>query len=251
MHLDLDFRKTLRSGKRTFLLNIRFQSASERVVIFGASGSGKSLTLRAMAGLLQPDDGHIELNGRMLFDAARAINLPPQARRVGYLSQDYALFPHLNVRQNIGFGLVPGCFNPRADQRHEAVDYWLEAFHLQHMAHQKPDELSGGQRQRVALARALVAQPSALLLDEPFAALDSGLRAHLRGELDRLQRHLKIPMVLITHDRSDAELFGEHVVRLRDGAIEEGNAGLIDAATDEYDLALPFPPAAGAATRRP
>jgi molybdate transport system ATP-binding protein len=242
MHLDVDFRKTLRSGKRTFQLNIRFQSESERMVIFGASGSGKSLTLKAMAGLLQPDDGHIELNGRMLFDATRRINLPPQARRVGYLSQDYALFPHLNVRQNIGFGLVPGWFNPKANQRIEAVDYWLEAFQLQHMAHQLPDELSGGQRQRVALARALVAQPSALLLDEPFAALDSGLRAHLRGELDRLQRHLKIPMVLITHDPADAELFGEHILRLREGAIEEGSAGQIDAATVEYDLTLPRRP---------
>jgi molybdate transport system ATP-binding protein len=242
MHLDVDFRKTLRSGKRTFQLNIRFQSESERVVIFGASGSGKSLTLKAMAGLLQPDDGHIELNGRMLFDATRRINLPPQARRVGYLSQDYALFPHLNVRQNIGFGLVPGWFNPKANERNEAVDYWLEAFHLQYMAHQLPDELSGGQRQRVALARALVAQPSALLLDEPFAALDAGLRVHLRGELDRLQRHLKIPMVLITHDPSDAELFGEHILHLREGAIEEGDAGQIDAATVEYDPVLPRRP---------
>jgi molybdate transport system ATP-binding protein len=251
MHLDVDFRKTLRSGKRTFQLNIRFQSESERVVIFGASGSGKSLTLKAMAGLLQPDDGHIQLNGRMLFDARRKINLRPQARRVGYLFQDYALFPHLNVRQNIGFGLVPGWLNPRPNERSEAVEYWLEAFHLQHMAHQLPDELSGGQRQRVALARALIAQPSALLLDEPFAALDSGLRVHLRGELDRLQRQLKIPMVLITHDRSDAELFGDHILRLREGRIEEGDAGLIDAATDEYDLDLPVPPASISIKRSP
>jgi molybdate transport system ATP-binding protein len=240
VHLDVDIRKTLRSGKRTFQLNVCFRSDHQRVVIFGPSGSGKSLTLGAMAGLLKPDSGHIVLGGEVVFDAARRINLPPQARRVGYLFQDYALFPHLNVRQNIAFGLRRGWFNPRPEQRSEAVEYWLEAFHLQHLAHQLPGELSGGQRQRTALARALVAQPSALLLDEPFAALDPGLRVHLRGELDRLQQRLRIPMVLITHDPLDAEVFGEHIVRLREGAVDEGIA-FDDDATDEYDVHLPPP----------
>jgi molybdate transport system ATP-binding protein len=236
VYLDIDIRKTLRSGKRTFQLQVRFQSHSQRIVLFGPSGSGKSLTLKAIAGLVRPDHGHIRLDDTVLFDAGHGVNLTPQARRVGYLFQDYALFPHLNVRQNIAFGQARGWLNPGTDAHSDAVDYWLQAFDLRHLAHQLPVELSGGQRQRVALARALVAQPSALLLDEPFAALDPDLRVHLHGELDRLQQHLQIPMVLITHDRSDAEVFGDHIVRLRDGAVEPGDAPLGSATRDGYDL---------------
>ncbi|RJG20995.1 ATP-binding cassette domain-containing protein [Massilia cavernae] len=236
MHLDVNIHKTLRSGKRTFELNVKFQSDSQRIVIFGPSGSGKSLTLKAIAGLLQPDEGHIRLDGATLFDSDAGINLPPQSRRVGYLFQDYALFPHLNVRQNIAFGLSRRWFNPSKDTHSEAVDYWLDAFRLQHLAHQLPAEISGGQRQRVALARALVTRPSALLLDEPFAALDPALRVHLHGELDQLQRHLQIPMVLITHDPSDAEVFGDHIVHLRDGAVDDRPLGM--AVSDESDLPL-------------
>jgi molybdate transport system ATP-binding protein len=241
MHFDIDIRKTLRSGNRTFQLSVRFQSDSERVVIFGPSGSGKSLTLKAMGGLIRPDFGHIRIGGVTLFDAEQGIDLPPQARGVGYLFQDYALFPHLNVRQNIAFGQARGWFNPRAEARSEAVDYWLEAFHLQQLAHQMPAELSGGQRQRVALARALVTQPSALLLDEPFAALDTHLRAVLHDELDRLQRHLRIPMVLITHDPADADIFGEHIVRLHEGAIAGDDLELEARLADEYHLSLTGP----------
>jgi molybdate transport system ATP-binding protein len=123
------------------------------------------------------------------------------------------------VRQNIGFGLKRGWFNPRASDKSDAVDYWLEALHLSHLAHQMPGELSGGQRQRTALARALVAEPRALLLDEPFAALDPLLRNRMREELDELQRRLQVPMVLITHDPEDVAAFGEQVLALHDGMI--------------------------------
>jgi molybdate transport system ATP-binding protein len=242
VHLDIDIQKTLRSGKRTFTLQVRFQSDSQRVVIFGPSGSGKSLTLKAIAGLLRPDRGRIQVDGAVLFDAGKGIDLPPQARRVGYLFQDYALFPHLSARQNIAFGLTPGWFNPKRDAHAEAVDYWLDAFALRQVAHQRPGELSGGQRQRVALARALVTRPAALLLDEPFAALDSDLRDHLRGELDRVQRHLRIPLVLITHDRLDAEMFGERVVNMIDGAVVPGDASLAARMTAEYHGAFPDAP---------
>ncbi|WP_280954649.1 ABC transporter ATP-binding protein [Paludibacterium denitrificans] len=148
------------------------------------------------------------------------VNLAPQARRVGYLFQDYALFPHLNVRQNIAFGLSRRWFNPLARERHDKVEFWIRAFGLEAMAHQLPDDLSGGQRQRVALARAIVADPQALLLDEPFSALDPSLRLSMRQELSDLQQHLQIPMVLITHDPQDVQTFGDHVIELRDGELD-------------------------------
>ncbi len=221
MLLDLDIQKTVRSGKRAFQLQIRFSSDSQRIVIFGPSGSGKSMTLKAIAGLIKPDSGHIRLDRTTLFDASAGIDLRPQARKVAYLFQEYALFPHLTVRQNIGFGLFGGLRNPPSSQRHEAVDYWLDAFHLGHLAHQYPAEISGGQQQRTALARALIAKPQALLLDEPFSALDPGLRDRMRRELDELQRRLSVPMILITHAPADAEAFGDHVLCLTDGRITD------------------------------
>jgi molybdate transport system ATP-binding protein len=220
MQLDIDIRKTMRSAKSSFELCTRFSSGSERIVILGPSGAGKSLMLKAIAGLLTPDAGHIRMGGVTLFERSAGINLAAQKRQVGYLFQDYALFPHLNVRQNVAFGLARGWFNPRLSRHHAALDYWLDAFELRALAHQFPDELSGGQRQRTALARALVAQPRALLLDEPFAALDPALRAAMRAELDAVQRRLKVPMVLITHDPEDAAVLGEHVIELRNGMVQ-------------------------------
>lgn len=218
--LELDIRTTLRSARRSFELRVQCSSDSQRIVIYGPSGAGKSLTLKAIAGLITPDSGHIRLNGRTLFDAGAGVNLAPQARRIAYLFQDYALFPHLTVRQNVGFGLARGWFNPRAGARHAAVDYWLDSFGLAELAQQYPDQLSGGQRQRTALARALVSEPDALLLDEPFAALDPLLRVRMRAELDQLQRRLAVPMILITHDPEDASELGEHILHLRQGGIE-------------------------------
>jgi len=226
MLFDIDIDKTVHSGRRSFQLRLRLFSACQRIVILGPSGAGKSLSLQAIAGLTRPDRGHIRLDGCSMFDAAAGIDLSPQARRLAYLFQDYALFPHLNVRQNIAFGLTRGWRNPPADITCAAVEYWLEAFGLRRVAQQLPAELSGGQRQRTALARALVAQPRALLLDEPFAALDQTLRGTMRKELDQLQRKLQVPMILITHDPEDADLFGEQVLRLHDGAIEAAAGGL-------------------------
>lgn len=217
MQLDIDIDTTLHSGKRSFRLRVQFASSSRRIVILGPSGAGKSLTLKAIAGLTTPACGHVKLAGRTLFDAAAGINLTPQQRNVAYLFQDYALFPHLTVRQNVGFALARGWRNPGLEHAYAAVDYWLQQFDLQHLAQQFPDQISGGQRQRTALARALAAQPGALLLDEPFAALDRALRVTLRRELDQLQHRLALPMILITHDPDDASWFGGHVLNLRDG----------------------------------
>lgn len=219
MQLDLDIQKTLHSGKRSFSLDVRLRSSSQRIVILGPSGSGKSLTLKAIAGLMQPDSGHIRLGDSVFFDSREPVSMPSQLRNVAYLFQDYALFPHLNVIQNVSFGLVRGWFNPRLRMSHKSVDYWLDAFQLTPIRHQFPHELSGGQRQRVALARALVSQPAALLLDEPFSALDPALRCVMREELSALQHRLQVPMVLITHDPEDARVLGEDVIHMREGVV--------------------------------
>lgn len=226
MRFDLDITKTLRSGQRSFTLRVQLQSDSQRIAILGPSGAGKSVTLKTIAGLIRPDQGHIRLDGTPLFDHAAGINQTPQQRKVAYLFQDYALFPHLNVRQNIAFGLYKGWRNPNAHTDHERVSYWLDVFELQALAHQMPSELSGGQRQRTALARALVAEPRALLLDEPFAALDSALRRRMRAELDGLQQRLQVPMVLITHDPEDAHALGHEVLNMHHGTVVNETANL-------------------------
>ncbi|MFM0440346.1 ATP-binding cassette domain-containing protein [Paraburkholderia strydomiana] len=224
MPLEVDIHKTFVSAERRFTLDVAFTATTQRVVLFGPSGAGKSLTLQAIAGLLRPDEGKITLHGNALFDSKLNVDLKPQARKVAYLFQDYALFPHLNVRQNIGFGLQRGWFNPRARSSHAQIDYWLDALELRGVAGNYPAQLSGGQKQRVALARALVAQPQLLLLDEPFSALDSTLRQRMRLELSDLQTRLDIPMVLITHDPDDVAAFGDQVVQISDGGVRENQA---------------------------
>lgn len=219
MQLDLDFHKTLQAGARSFDLRIRLQSPSKRVVIHGPSGAGKSMTLKAIAGLLTPDSGHIRMAGHTVFDAGSHINVPARARRVGYLFQDYALFPHLTVKQNIAFGTQAGWLNPSRAVRDQRVQQWLELMGLQDLANQYPHDLSGGQRQRTALARALVTHPDVLLLDEPFAALDAQLRRAMRVELLDLQRRLDVPMILITHDPDDVAALGEAVFRMENGQV--------------------------------
>lgn len=221
MLLDLDIDKTLGTGGRSFRLQLRVRSDCRRLVILGPSGAGKSLLLKTLAGLTQPDRGHVRLNDRTLFDSAARIVLPAQQRRVAYLFQDYALFPHLDIRQNIAFGLSRGLCNPRAQRRDARVEHWLQVFRLEQVADLRPHALSGGQSQRTALARALIGEPEALLLDEPFSALDTELRSHMRRELDELQRRLQVPMLLISHDPQDAEMFGEQVLYLRDGRLED------------------------------
>ena len=221
---DVVIRKTLDGGAHRFRLEVEFQSDASRVVLFGPSGAGKSLTMMAIAGLMRPDAGHVRVGDRTLFDAAARIFVKPRDRALGYLFQDYALFPHLTVRQNVAFGLEHGVRNPgkRGDDaggRGSLVNQWLETFELDTLADRYPDQLSGGQRQRTALARALVGEPRALLLDEPFAALDGPLRRRLREDLLALQRRLALPMILIAHDPGDVEVFGDCVVAIDAGQV--------------------------------
>lgn len=219
MKIRVDIRKQLSTGHARFGLDVRFEADDDRLVIFGPSGSGKSLTLQCIAGLLRPDEGTIEVNGRMLFDAAAGIDIPPRQRRIGYVFQDYALFPHLDVSANVGFGLNTGLRGRLDDAQQRAVAAQLELFEIAHLAKSYPRQLSGGQRQRVALARALMAQPELLLLDEPLSALDPMLRERVRRELLAIRARFEVPMIVITHDPTDVEALAEHLVLFDQGKV--------------------------------
>jgi len=183
--------------------------------LFGPSGAGKSMTLACIAGLARPDAGRIALNGFVFYDSAAGINVPPQRRRIGYVMQDYLLFPHLTVGENVAFGLH---HLPRRE-RTARVAAMLERVGLAGYEARRPQELSGGQQQRVALARALVTEPHVLLLDEPFSALDAPTRAALRRDLLDLQRAFKLPVIFITHDFGEAYLLADQLAVLVEGKL--------------------------------
>ena len=185
--------------------------------LFGASGSGKTLTLRAIAGLLRPDSGRISLGKRILFDSAQSVHVPARERDIGYVFQQYALFPHLSVMDNVGYGIR---MLSRADRETRSTEV-LDLVGMRSYADRRPHELSGGQQQRVALARALGPRPSLLLLDEPFAALDTPLRRRLGDELRELQRGTAVSMVLVTHDQSEAERLADVVIHVENGVVAQ------------------------------
>lgn len=218
---DIDIRKAFIQGARRFDLHASFRSESRRLVLFGPSGAGKSQTLRMVAGLTSPDRGHIRVAGRTLFDSEAGVDMPARRRDLGYVFQDYALFPHLTVSQNIAFGLRRGWRNVAASAAEAVVSRKLREFELTAVAGHYPHQLSGGQRQRTALARALATGPRALLLDEPFAALDRALRTRLREQFADLQGGLDIPLALITHDEEDVAFFGGEVLRMEAGRVTQ------------------------------
>jgi molybdate transport system ATP-binding protein len=210
--LAVDIDLTLKSAHRSFALNVAFSTADDRVVIFGPSGAGKSVTIQAIAGLVRPQEGRIVLGERVLFDSATKTDVPSRMRRVGYLFQDYALFPHLTVAENVAFPLQRMLQRRLTADQRRAVREMLDLFELSPLAQSLPRGLSGGQRQRVALARAPIREPEVLLLDEPFAALDVMLRDRVRQELSDLQARFRIPLVVITHDVDDVRMFAETLV---------------------------------------
>ncbi len=197
-----------------FDLEMEWQIAAGQVlVLFGPSGAGKTTTLRAIAGLLRPVAGYIALAGRVVYDSDSGAWTPPHLRRLGYLTQQYHLFPHLTVAGNIGYGLSHRG-GPAARQR---VADLIRTFQLEGLEQRRPQQLSGGQQQRVALARALAPNPDMLLLDEPFASLDAELRRSLRQELREFLARSRIPVILVTHDREEALALGDEAQVVNQG----------------------------------
>jgi molybdate transport system ATP-binding protein len=202
--LSADFRLGLRSFELSLALAVE-----RTVALVGPSGAGKTSVLRVIAGLARPGAGRVELDREPWVDVERGVFVPPEQRRVGLVFQEYALFPHLSVRQNVAFG------------GKSRVDELLERFRISHLAAARPTQLSGGERQRVALARALARDPGVLLLDEPLAALDTHTKAEVRVELEELLHALELPTLIVTHDYEDAATLAETVGVLVEGKVRQ------------------------------
>lgn len=207
----------IRLALNGFTLDVAWTAGDGVSVLFGPSGSGKTLTLQCLAGLVRPESGRIVVDGRVLFDSAAGIHVPPQERRLGYVFQGYALFPHLTVRANVAFGLRRRPIAARDQHTAEVI----ERLGLAGLEGRYPRELSGGQRQRVALGRALAIEPALVLLDEPLSALDLPLRRALRDELQAILADWRMPAVLVTHDFSEAYQLGDRVVIYEAGRVRQ------------------------------
>jgi len=198
-----------------FQLQTEFEAAAGVTALYGPSGSGKTLTLDAIAGFIAPDSGRILLDDRILFDAEARVNLPPQQRACGYVFQNYALFPHMTLRQNLAFAAHQ---LPRLE-RHRRIAELLDRFKLTELAGRRPRELSGGQKQRGSLARALIARPKILLLDEPAQGLDAALRADLDSLVLEMKKSLGVPILLVTHDLEECFALADNVLICHAGKI--------------------------------
>jgi molybdenum ABC transporter molybdate-binding protein len=209
--LSFTFKKKLRD----FTVDISEQIGTETLVLIGHSGCGKSTTLMMLAGLINPDNGKIEVSNNVIFDSQKKIDFPPEERNIGYVFQNYALFPHLTVTENIAYGIskLP------AEERNKRIQETLAFLGIEALAQSKPAMLSGGEQQRVALARALVTHPKLLLLDEPLSALDVSTRSHVRTELKQLLKKLSIPTIVVTHDYEDARVLADRVAVMDQGQV--------------------------------
>lgn len=206
--LTIDIKKKLAD----FTLDIKFEVENDILVLFGPSGCGKTTTLRCIAGLAKPDAGSIVFGEKMFFSAAKGSFTPPRSRNIGYVFQEFALFPHMNVEKNVRYGVRKQ--NEATDQLYAKI---MRALKIGHLAKRSIPQLSGGEKQRVALARALMTQPRILLLDEPLCSLDKKTRLELQEELKQLQLQWNIPFILVTHDMEEATNLGSRILFLEKG----------------------------------
>lgn len=214
--LNINLEKQFSNNRnREFLLDISFSAGSGITVLTGASGSGKTTILRLIAGILTPDNGVIKLDSKVFFDFDQKINLSIQERRVGFVFQDYALFPHLTAEQNIAYGVKA---NDKKSRNEKALEM-LSLLRIEHIGKRLPREMSGGEQQRVALARALASDPLIVLLDEPLSAVDVETRVNLLDEIENAQRQADIPFIYVTHNETEAERLGKYRIMLRNGRI--------------------------------
>jgi molybdate transport system ATP-binding protein len=213
--LELQIRKQFASREGQFTLDIAFTAKPEITIVFGASGAGKTTLLNCIAGLARPDSGKIAVARRIFFDSNNKINIAVQQRSVGYVLQDLALFPHMTAEENIWYGLA----SLSASERNRRSDAMLESFRISHLRVRKPREISGGERQRVALARTLVTDPCVLLLDEPLAALDAATKSKIIEDLRVWNETHHIPILYVTHSRTEVFALGERVLVLERGRV--------------------------------
>jgi len=213
--LEAEVRKRHNAPEREFTLDVAFEVSPGFTILFGASGAGKTTLLDCIAGLTTPDAGGISIGARVVFDPAEHVNVPVNQRRAGYVFQNLALFPHMTVAENVGYGLAHLPQSERA-QRVSAI---LQAFRIAPLAQRKVTEISGGERQRTALARTLVTDPDVLLLDEPLAALDGATKAQIIDDLRRWNQAHAIPILYVTHSREEVFALGERVIVLDAGRI--------------------------------
>ena len=217
MSVFVDIEKNLGS----FHLNVKFEAGDETLALLGASGCGKSMTLRCIAGIETPDRGKIIVDGVTLFDSERKINLTPQQRRTGLLFQNYALFPNMTVFQNVSVGAKR---ERDSQKRKDMIQSVMDGFDLSELADRYPHQLSGGQQQRVALARILVSSPRILLLDEPFSALDSHLRFKLEREVRDVIRRFGKTAVLVSHDRDEVYRMSDRIAIMEQGILVQNDS---------------------------
>jgi molybdate transport system ATP-binding protein len=213
--LEVRIRKRFPNPEGTFNLNVHFRALAGFTVIFGASGAGKTTLLDCIAGLSDPDEGRIFVGGEELYDSDKKCNVAAWKRRIGYVHQDLALFPHLSVEENVAYGLR----TLNAAERTSRTREILSRFRIERMRDRRPFQISGGERQRVALARALVTEPRALLLDEPLAALDRPTKSSLINDLRKWNQHYRVPILLVTHNGEEVFALGNEVIMLDTGRI--------------------------------